>query len=365
MINRCPTPATRSQRFIQSFLIGSCAVLCATAVFGAQANYVVIDLTATSGGVAGEASNATWWTGIAPIDLHPTWLLGAAESKSAVQGFAGNLQVGWGMGLNTRMQSAPIVWHGTARSAAFLAVPFTSYGAQALATDGVQIVGFAKARNGRNGGLDHALIWNAINGTVVDLGSGENGAQALCVARGQQAGFTIRTSEPVATIWAGSAATRIILHPAHGAITSQILSTTGLRQVGFCGFDVQTADEVTHQRTSKRINKAYVWDATVGSARSIHPSRFTQSFATGINGSSIVGCAYDGDKPDNVATWHAILWNSKLEAIDLNAFLPDGLTGAMANSVDAKGNITGSIFTEDGTKHTALWIPQGNLESRK
>jgi hypothetical protein len=371
MITKSPTLSTRARRLIQSFLIGSCAVLCATAAFGAQRNYLVIDLAAPSGGATSnpasvlDAMRATLWTGIAPINLHPTWLLGSRESKSAIQGSVSNLQVGWGMGLNTRMQLAPIAWHGTAQSAAFLAVPFTTYGAQALGTDGVQIVGFATAHDGHKGSLDHALIWNATNGMAIDLGSGGNGAQALCVARGQQAGFTTRRSGRVATIWSGTTESKIVLHPNNHAITSEIMATNGLRQVGFCGFDVQTVDGTTNQRATKRINRAYVWDATAASARSIHPDGFTQSVATGISGSSIVGRAYNGYESENLATYHAILWNSKLQAIDLNAFLPDGFIGAMANSIDAKGTITGNIFTEDGTRHAALWIPEGKLESRK
>ena len=374
MITISPTPAICARRLIQSFLIGVYSVLCAIAAFGAQPNYVVVDLTATSGGAIGTKSNpanvlnatrATWWTGIAPIDLHPAWLLGSRESKSAIQGSDSNLQVGWGMGVNTRMQLAPIVWHGTAQSAAFLAVPFTTYAAQGLGTDGVQIVGFATTRNGQNGGLDHALIWNATNGMAIDLGTGGNGAQALAVARGQQAGFTTRSSGRVATIWSGTAESQIVLHPRNGAITSEIMGTNGIRQVGFCSFDTEVADEATRARITKRVNKAYVWDATVASARSIHPASFTQSYATSINGSSIVGYAYKGYESGILATYRAILWNSRLQPIDLNAFLPADFIGAIANSIDAEGTIAGTIFTQDGTRHAALWIPEGKLESRK
>ena len=192
---------------------------------------------------------------------------------------------------------------------------------------------------------------------MTNLGAGGNGAQALCVAHGQQAGFTTRSSGPVATIWAGTAASQIVLHPNNDAVVSEILATNGLRQVGFCGFDSQVIDKATHGSLTKRINKAFVWDATVASARSIHPAGFQQSYATSINGSSVVGYAYNDDEEETTGRYHAILWNSSLQPMDLNVFLPAGFTGAMANSIDAEGTIAGTIFTADGVRHAAVWIP--------
>jgi len=358
---------------VKAFIVGGCVALCAASAFAAQPNYVLIDLTSTtgygdayaaSGGAAAgtvstsanflDAARATLWTGNTLIDLHPLTLLGSANTKSSVQGFSGNLQVGWGIGPNTRLQFVPIVWHGKARSAAVLALPFTAYGAQAVATDGVQIVGFARTRNG---GSYQALLWNAATGAVSNLGAGGNGAQALCVAHGQQAGFTTRSSGPVATIWAGTASSQIVLHPNSDAVVSEILATNGLQQAGFCGFDSQVIDKATHSSLTKRINKAFVWDATVASARSIHPAGFQQSYATSINGSSIVGYAYNDDEEETTERYHAILWNSSLQPMDLNVFLPSGFTGAMANSIDAEGTIAGTIFTADGVRHAAVWIP--------
>lgn len=367
----------RAALLVKSFFVAVCIVLGAASAFATQPNYTFVDLTATegygdayaaSGGAAAgttsssanflDPTRAALWTGNSLVDLHPLVLLGSSpDMKSSVQGFSGNLQVGWGIGPNTGMQSAPIVWHGTAASAAFLTVPFTTYGAQALATDGVQIVGFAGALNGHNGGPYHGLVWSATTGAVIDLGAGGNGAQALTVARGQQAGFTTRSSGPVATIWAGTAASQIVLHPNNGAVASEILATNGLRQAGFCGFDVRVFDEATHGNVTKRINYAFVWDATAASAHSIHPTDFLQSYATGINGSSVVGYAYNGYGLSTVGTYHAILWDSSLQPHDLNVWLPDGFTGAMANSIDAGGTIAGTIFTADGLRHAALWIP--------
>ncbi len=368
---------------VRSLFLGSCVALGVASAPAAQPNYVLVDLTATNsygdayaangGAAAGATSNsanfldqprAALWTGDGLVDLHPAILGRPVDAKSMVEGFSGNTQVGWGIGPNTRMQSVPMVWRGTAQSAMFLSVPFTTYGGEAVATDGVQIVGFAGAMNEGVGGPYHALVWNAATGAVADLGAGGNGAQALCVAHGQQAGFTTRSTGPVATIWAGSGTTQIVIHPNDGAVTSEVLATNGLRQAGFCGFDVQVEDEAARGLATRRIDNAFVWDATAASARSIHPAGFLQSYATGINGSSIVGFAYDDYGLGAVGTYHAILWNSSLRPIDLNAFLPDGFTGAMANSIDAGGTIAGTIFTADGLRHAALWIPTKMPTSR-
>ena len=190
---------------VRAFFAGGSVVHCAASAFATPPNYVVVDLTATEGcgdayaasvgAAAGtvstpanflDATHAALWTGNSLVDLHPLALLGSsANAESSVQGFSGNLQVGWGIGPNTGMRLASITWRGTARSAAFLKVPFVTYAAQAVATDGVQIVGFART----HGGPYHALVWNATTGAVTDLGAEGNGAQALCVAHGQQAGL--------------------------------------------------------------------------------------------------------------------------------------------------------------------------------
>jgi hypothetical protein len=369
---------TRVANLSRSLLLGGCAALCPISPLAAQTNYTVIDLTAPgsygnalaagNGQAAGMTSNsaseldatrAALWTSSSFIDLHPALLGDPASSTSMVQALAGNLQVGWGIGPNSGMQSAPIAWRSTAQSATFLAVPFATYGAQALGTDGLQIVGFAGALKGRSGGPYHALVWNAITGAAVDLGDGGNGARALGVGRGQQVGFTTRSSGSVATIWSGTSRSQLVIHPTN-ALTSEAWATDGSRQVGFSGVDVKVVDEAAKGKTTRRINTAMIWNGTAASARTIHPTSFTQSYATGIAGSTIVGYAFNGYGLGTEATYHAIRWNANLQPTDLNAFLPAGFTGAMASSVDAQGNIAGTIFTADGLRHAAVWIPTAN-----
>ncbi len=356
-------------------LISCCASVCAVSPLVAQTNYRVVDLTAVgsygnglaanNGQVAGatsdsanplEATRAALWSGNVLTDLHPGLLGDPANSTSTVQGLAPTLQVGWGIGPNSGMQSAPIAWRGSAASATFLSVPFATYGAQALGTDGLQIVGFAGALKGRSGGPYHALVWDARTGVATDLGDGGNGARALSVARGQQAGFTIRSSGSVATIWTGTSRSQLVIHPGN-ATTSEAWATDGARQVGFTGFDVKVFDEAFKGNTTRRINYATVWNGTAASAVRIHPATYTQSYATGLVGSSIVGYAFNGYGLGNVANYHAFVWDAALQPTDLNAFLPGGFTGAMANSIDVQGNIAGTMFTADGLRHAAVWVP--------
>jgi hypothetical protein len=360
----------------KSILGGGTAALCAASPLTAQTSYTVVDLTAAGsygianaagGGLAGgytslspsplDSSRAALWTGTGLVDLHPALLGDPANSTSTVQGISGNLQVGWGIGPNTGGQAAALFWHNTAKSAKILVTPFDTYGAQALATDGVQVVGLAgfRNRNGSGGPL-HAVVWNAKSGVGTDLGDGGGGAEALGVAGGQQVGYGTQSSGPVATIWSGSSRSQVVIHPKN-AVSSELFATNGTRQAGFTGYDIKVVDEAHKGRTIKRVNYATIWNGTTASAQVIHPAAFTQSYAAGVVGSVIVGYAYNGYDLGSVASYHAILWNANLQPIDLNTYLPAGFTGGMANSIDAQGNIAGTIFTADGLRHAAMWIP--------
>jgi hypothetical protein len=373
-----PSHAARATRFITSTrsllaLVAACAALAAVSPVAAQTSYTVVDLTAAGsygnayagagGRAAGSASfspnpldntRAALWTATGLTDLHPALLGDPANSTSTVEGMFGNLQVGWGIGPNSGMQSAPLAWRGTPKSATFLKVPFATYGSQALATDGAQIVGFAGQLKGTSGGPYHALMWNATSGAVTDLS--DAGAEALGVSHGQQVGFISQSSGPVATIWTGTRASQLVIHP-KDAVASEALATNGSRQVGFTGYDVRVFDEARKGNTTRRINYATIWNGTDTSAQRIHPAAYTQSYATSIAGSIIVGYAYNGYGLGSVASYHAIRWGAALKPLDLNAFLPAGFTGAIANSVDGQGNITGTIYTADGLCHAAMWVP--------
>lgn len=383
------TPQTsRSKRLATragSMLTGLGLALLAASPATAQSSYRVVDLTPSGYGVANAASSgssaglvsttpgaytghAALWVPDGLVDLHPAQLLDDPASgllgRSAINGLAGGLQVGWGTGKGTGNHATAMTWHNSAASAAVLGLPFAAYASQALKTDGFQIVGTANPyiKDGTTFGPPHAIVWDAITGTAVDLGDGGNGAQALGVGGGQQVGYVIRGSFNAA-LWTGSDRSLLVIHPKNAA-ASQANGTDGVRQVGWAGYDVRVRSEAAKGNHDARFNYATMWTGTVESATTIHPypinnptTSFSHSYATAVNGQTIVGYAGDQSATGTPAYYHAIVWDASLNSIDLNAFLPAGFVGSQAFSVDAQGNIAGVMSTADGQRHAVQWVP--------
>lgn len=366
-------------------LIATCFAAFAVATAHAQ-TYSVIDLspaagngvaTGISGGVAagyaanaiyGTAARASVWTGSGTINLHPGMFDDSTtgiSGRSYLMGIGGGLQVGSGAGSVTSNRLVPMVWRGSADTAAMLAIPFVNFGGQAQATDGIQIVGYATGldRDGVLQGPSHAMVWDAATGSAVDLGDGGGGAIAYGVGGGQQVGYVIK-SQAVAALWRGTRQSLVSLHP-KDAVVSVANSTDGARQVGYAGYNVRVRQEAAKGNKEKRFNYAFVWTGTAASGLNIHPYpdnniagvNLTQSYALGMNGSRIVGYAGDETKFGTPAYSHAIVWHSDYQSIDLNAFLPAGFVGAQATGIDANGNISGFMAKADGTRHAVVWTP--------
>lgn len=349
----------------------------------AAGNGVATDITAgvvagyTAPGIYSSFTRATLWDGIAVTDLHPASLddqLNGLTGRSAVLGGSATLQVGWGAGPTTSNRAVPMRWSGSAASATTLTIPFTTFGGQATATDGRQIVGYATAlnRDGTAQGPSHALLWDAASGAPVDLGDGGNGAMAYGVGGGQQAGYVIK-SMANAALWRGTSKSLVVLHP-NGAVLSVANATDGTRQVGYAGYDVRVRQEAVKGNKNQRFNYAFVWTGTAASAMNIHPNPMnnlpgvllSHSFALNLNGRWTVGYAGDQSKFGTPAYSHAIVWDASYQAIDLNAFLPAGFVGAQALSVDADGTVSGFMSKADGTRHAVVWVlnsTQGNFNS--
>lgn len=359
---------------IKSLVLGCGVALACALPLAAQTTYTAVDLTPGGYGLASAASGgqaagyttavpasgsprAALWTGDGLIDLHPAVIGGAVGSRSAVTGFAGNLQVGWGAGSLTGNRSVALAWRDSAASASILSVPFLSWGSQALATDGNQIAGYAGsyARDNTTAGPVHAMLWNAATGAATDLGDGGKGAQALGVGGGKQVGYVIQGSFSAA-LWSGSSKSLVVIHP-KGAVSSVANATDGAQQVGYSGYDVRIRAEANKGANSAIFNYATVWYGSAASATVIHPYPFRHSFATGVSGSIIVGYAADQASIGTPAYYHAIVWDAAYQATDLNAFLPAGFVGAQAFSVDQGGYIAGVMSTAAGERHAVLWIP--------
>lgn len=369
------TLSTRVNAKAKKLLAGFGALVAATTAAVAQTSYTAVDLTPTASGVANAANagqaagytgvaptafvgRATIWNGDGAVDLHPAFLDGAG-ARSVVNGFSGGLQVGTGAGASTGNRNAAIAWRATASSATLLGIPFVSAGSQAMATDGIQIVGSAInfARDGTTLGTNHGLIWNAASGAVVDVGD----ATLLDVAGGQQVG-SVPKALPNAAVWFGTKA-YTLLHP-KSAVISVANGTDGVRQVGYAGYDIRVRVEAVGGKKDKRFNYAHVWTGTAASMINIHPyasnadgALFEHSCANKVAGSWIVGYATVLSKTGTPAYNRAIVWDASYQATDLSAFLPTGFIGSIAYGVDALGNVSGVMTKVDGTRHAVLWIP--------
>lgn len=312
-------------------------------------------------GATSSTTHATLWGADGALDVHPAFVTDAATGtggRSVINGAGGGLQVGSAAGPGSANRLVPTVWRGDAASATALSIPFVNNGGEALATDGVQVAGWSSAldRDGTAIGPNHAMVWDAASGAAIDLGDGGNGARANGVANGQQVGFVVKNLA-VAAAWASSARSLVTMNPS-GAVTSVANATDGARQVGYAGYDVRVRQEAAKGNKTQRFTYATMWNGTAASAVNIHPVSgntlvtFTNSYALGMSRTQIAGYATEAS-----GVSHAIVWNADLTAIDLNAFVPAGFTAAQAYAVDANGVIAGVMVDAAGRRHAVAWVP--------
>ena len=312
-------------------------------------------------GANSSATHAMLWGADGALDVHPAFVTDLATGtggRSVINGAGGGLQVGSAAGPGSANRLVPTVWSGDAASATALPIPFVNNGGEALATDGVQVAGWSTAldRDGTTFGPTHAMVWNAATGTAIDLGDGGNGARAHGVARGQQVGYVVK-SLAIAAVWSSSAKSLVTMNP-NGAVTSVANATDGVRQVGYAGYDIRVRVEAVKGNKTQRFTYATLWNGTAASAVNIHPAPlngvvpFTNSYALDMSPTQIAGYAVAAG---NVT--HAIVWNADLSSIDLNAFLPAGFTAAQAYGVDANGVVAGVMVDAAGHRHAVAWVP--------
>jgi hypothetical protein len=262
--------------------------------------------------VGSSNGHAALWNGTAAsrVDLNP-----AQWTQSVAAGIGGGLQVGSAtrnIPCTTRKGNCPggvrseihaFMWAGSAASAVDLTPIGLGLGAgRALATDGVQQVGFAQQVLGINafsGPL--AMLWTGSADSAINLNPPDSGSsQANAVAGGQQVGFGYYPSR--ALLWRGSAESVIELHP-EGFAASEANATNGVEQAGsgFVG-DPFTLDGHSH---------ALVWSGDAASVVDLNqylPEGFTDAAATGISADgTVVGWASRGSS-SNPANVHAVMW---------------------------------------------------------
>lgn len=170
----------------------------------------------------------------------------------------------------------------------------------------------------------HALVWNSSPNVMVDMGPGEVRALEADV----QIGFTGTEgqSSERATLWRGSEASRVELHPA-GYSTSHAVGGDATIQVG----RARTVDSVSH---------AMLWRGTAASAVDLHSAAYSLTRA------------YDGDTNTQVGTGrigsveHALLWRGTPGSL---VDMGPGIAWAVSGDTQVGQGVSG------GMTHALLW----------
>lgn len=329
-----------------------------------------------------------------PVDVNP---IGWASSQ-----LAGTMNVGQAVGYvqdasGTNVQAA--FW-ATATATIVNLHPLggTFNTSHASAAGGTQIVGFG---NKASGSHDHALLWNAGQGTnAVDLNptgwlsSSSSYAKATNGFLQVGYGYANSSSQSHALMWAGSPGSYVDLNSASSFFASEALGISGNNIVGDAEF-FDTGGVELH---------AMVWDATTHAVTDINPTSVTlsDSRAIAINGTQAIGYGSDpvtgashalfwsslsgssvvdltprgyvdaratalnstievgyGHATNDPNSLHALLWTGVAGSfLDLNQYLPATYENALAEGIDAKGNVVGyALNTTTGQYDAIVWTP--------
>ncbi len=288
----------------------------ASAVFiGGQAGYV----KCTSDGSA----HASLWNGGTDwIDLHP-----AGAYSSYASGIAKDQQVGWADFGWPYFNTHAVMWSGSASGYVDLN-PKGASRSFAMGTDGTQQVGCAGASAMRAG------LWTGSAESWVELFPGDSVAYG--VSGGQQVGSVYSH----ATLWRGTAASRVDLNPV-GAGSSEAIGVSDGEQVGWAilgGFA-----------------RACLWRGTAQSYVDLNPAGAWGSGAYAVSGGWQAGLVQFGDEA------HAGIWHGTADSWqDLDSYLPSGVySRSWANGIYANGDELVVVgFATDaisGQDHAIMW----------
>lgn len=323
-----------------------------------------------------------------------------------------------------------------AQYSAELLTPFTpNYPASVYGTGSGERVGAALGA-----GRFHAALWNGARNSIVDLDPGLYGSVATSVDGGLQAGYygvrftAVRYSSHTyyhailwfgketgfidlhpagdsiygesrvyamalghqygvcdgsAAIWGGTASSLVKINPAW-AISSQILASDGVQQVGTGSLSTTSWTEAILWRGSSAsaVNldpsgglefsgalgvdsvhnqqvgyigvlqgglvpyHAAIWSGTAASVVDIHPAGYIQSQATATRSGTQVGFATTGVNQQHAMVWHG----SSASAVNLEQYLPTGVSSSIATAIDVDGSIVGSALIY-GIQYPVVWHP--------
>lgn len=322
-------------------------------------------LSGIPGGVVASTLHAVIFPTVGdPIDLHPAFLDYAplnAGGNSVLTGTDGATQVGYGFGAATFQQRVAVRWQGSAASAEVLLPPFNTFGSVATGVFGGQAVGYASTVQTVGGrgtlhsfaGPIHAILWAPGTTVGIDLNNGAESTLAFATDGNHQVGFGGKYDqfgqllESKAMMWAGSRDSFVWLHPTSGYTSSMAVAVSGTWQAGHA--------EVTLQVGKNKVvfSHAMVWQGTAASAHELLPiSNLPNYFATGVSGGRAVGYGNEA-----TGASHALYWATPTSTpVDLNQFLPNGYSNAVANGIDSTGRIVGTAFNGAGQR-AIVWTP--------
>jgi hypothetical protein len=180
-------------------------------------------------------------------------------------------------------------------------------------------------------GTYHASLWNGSAASWVDIHPvGASESVAKCAGDGQQGGWVGSR----ASLWYGTAASRVDLHPA-GTGSSAIYGVGGGQQVG--------------NAVLGGLPRASLWSGTAVSWVNLHPAGAIYSEARGVGDGQQVGYANFGNG-DRASLWSgtAASW------VDLN---PAGAVRSSASDVDSGKQVGTAEVLSDGVyeSHASLW----------
>jgi hypothetical protein len=299
-------------------------------------------------------------------------------------GISGSQVVGQGS-YSYSSGSRAVMWSGNKMF--WLPGSFSHYSTTAVATDGIQQVGYAT-----NNGDDRALLWRGTAAPVTDLhpASGYTESRAMGVGGGLQAGFGVdeTTQQRHALVWAGTAANVRDVHPS-GYTSSEINALTPDGQMAgggpfgklhalhwaspevapvdlnpaWCSSSTARAIHGNQQAgygTSAGSGKlhALLWSGSAESAVDLNPAGYGKSQVFGMNAQQQVGMAWNDTGGTLYVQTHAFAWSgTAASGIDLHQFLPTTYLASKAMGIDAEGRIVGYAMPASHEMRAVMWIP--------
>ena len=297
--------------------------------------------------------NSSGITAVRAADINPP-----GYDSSRLWSTNGTQQAGYATIFQTPFHAGgqfAMLWNGSASSAINLNPTKFHFTTSSLtATDGTNQVGVGYGTPTISTS-SHALLWSGTADSAVDLNPSHiYWAEPLGVGGNQQVGqayFPVDIRNLHAALWSGTAASIVDLNPP-GFTSSAAMGVAANQQVGM--------GIVPNQQAGYSNEHPLLWRGTAASVVDLLPGGYTDGGAIGTNGAQQVGFATP--TTTGASSRHAIVWSgSAASALDLQPLLPFYITGSVANSIDAAGNIFGIGYDSFNDYYAVEWLPHPPL----